>query len=163
MKYLLVIRHAKSSWTNDLLSDFDRPLSDRGNSDAPMMAKRILEKDVVLDAIISSTANRAFSTATHFAKVFGIKKTDIISFDKLYHAPPHIFYEVIKNLDDSFNCVAIVSHNPGITEFVNELTETKIDDMPTCGIFAVEVAIKSWKDFAQGEKDFWFFDKPKAS
>lgn len=161
MKYLLVIRHAKSSWNNDLLADFDRPLNERGNHDAPIMAKRLLEKDVVLGAVISSTAIRAFSTAVYFAKTYGINKVDIIRLDKLYQAPPRVFYEVIEAVDDSFDCIAIVSHNPGITEFVNELTETKIDDMPTCGIFAVEVPIKSWKDFAKGEKDFWFFDSPK--
>jgi phosphohistidine phosphatase len=161
MKQLLIIRHAKSSWSNSLMGDFDRPLNDRGNRDAPDMAKRIIDRGIVLDAIVSSTANRAFSTAEYFAKAAGFKKKDIIPVDKLYHAPAHIYYEVIKQFNDSFKTVAMFAHNPGITDFVNELTKTKIDDMPTCGIYAVKINIQSWADFESGDKQFWFFDSPK--
>lgn len=161
MKRLLIIRHAKSSWNNNLMGDFDRPLNERGERDAPEMAHRILERGIKLDAIVSSTARRAFSTAEHFAKSQEIKKTAILSFDKLYHAPAHVFYEVIQELDDKLNTVAIFSHNPGITDFVNGLTDTRIDDMPTCGIYAIHIPIKHWTDFEEVDKLFWFFDCPK--
>jgi phosphohistidine phosphatase len=161
MKQLLIIRHAKSSWNNSMMADFERPLNDRGNRDAPNMAKRMMEKGIVLDAIVSSTANRALSTATYFAQAAGFKKSEIIQVDKLYHAPHPIYFDVINNLKDSFNTVAIFAHNPGITDFVNLLTETKIDDMPTCGIYAVKIDIASWKEFKTSNKQFWFFDAPK--
>ena len=70
--------------------------------------------------------------------------------------------ETIETIDDSLNSVAIFSHNPGITEFVNTLTKTQIDDMPTCGIFAVEIDITSWKSFKKASKKFLFFDYPKS-
>ena len=79
MKQLLVIRHAKSSWNDAVIDDFDRPLNERGNSDAPRMAKLLSEKGIHVDAIISSTANRAFSTAIYFAKELGLKKINIKS------------------------------------------------------------------------------------
>jgi len=161
MKQLLLIRHAKSSWSNALMDDFDRPLNDRGNSDAPRMAKILSAKGIQIDAIISSTANRAFTTAVYFAKELGIKKINIISLDKLYHAPAHVFYDIIEDLADDLKSVAIFAHNPGITNFVNSLSETTIDNMPTCGIFAVKIAIKNWKEFADAEKSFWFFESPK--
>ena len=161
MKQLLLIRHAKSNWSNALMDDFDRPLNDRGNSDAPRMAKILFDKGIKVDAIISSTANRAFTTASYFAKELGIKKMNIIGLDKLYHAPAHVYYDVIEDLDDDINSVAIFAHNPGITDFVNSLSETTIDNMPTCGIFAVRIAIKNWKEFRDAEKDFWFFESPK--
>ncbi|MEI8073808.1 MAG: histidine phosphatase family protein [Bacteroidota bacterium] len=161
MKELLIIRHAKSSWSDSVIDDFDRPLNERGNSDAPRMAKLLFEKGIHIDALISSTANRAFSTATYFAKEFGFKKINIRSFDKLYHAPAHVFYDVIEDLDNHLNCIAIFAHNPGITDFVNSLSETKIDNMPTCGIFAVKVSIKNWDEFRDAEKNFWFFESPK--
>jgi phosphohistidine phosphatase len=161
MKQLLIVRHAKSSWSDSLMGDFDRPLNDRGNRDAPEMAKRILERGIVIDAIVSSTANRAFSTAQYFAKAAGIKKTNIIPVDKLYHAPAHIYYQVIKDFNDELDTIALFAHNPGITDFVNELTETRIDDMPTCGIYAVKINIKHWCDFKTATKSFWFFDSPK--
>lgn len=161
MKQLLLIRHAKSNWSNALMDDFDRPLNDRGNSDAPRMAKILFDKGIKVDAIISSTANRAFTTASYFAKQLGIKKMNIIGYDKLYHAPAHVYYDIIEDLDDDIKSVAIFAHNPGITDFVNSLSETTIDNMPTCGIFALRIGIKNWKEFRDAEKDFWFFESPK--
>lgn len=162
MKKLLIIRHAKSSWGSSVTSDIDRPLNDRGHSEAPMMAKRLSEKKVKLDALISSPANRTLTTAGYFAKEYDIKKSDIIIADKLYQAYPEKFYEVIEDIDKDLDSVALFAHNPGITDFVNELTDTRIDDMPTCSVFAIKIPIKKWKDFKESEKEFWFFDSPKS-
>ncbi len=161
MKKLLLVRHAKSSWDDISQKDFDRPLNDRGHRDAPKMAKRLLKDDVTLDALISSTAVRALTTAEYFAEAFDIKKKNIIHEPSLYLAEPKVFFEIISKIDDDHKTVAIFSHNPGITEFVNQLCNTRVDDMPTCAIFAVKADIKSWKEFAEAEKKFWFFDYPK--
>ncbi len=161
MKELLIIRHAKSSWANPGQDDYDRPLNNRGEHDAPMMAQRLLDRKIKIDAFVSSTANRAFTTASYFAEAYKRKQKEIVGMKKLYHAYPDIFYEVIRELDDKYNSVAIFAHNPGITYFANELTLTKIDDMPTCGIFALKITIEQWKDFEKGKKAFWFFDYPK--
>jgi phosphohistidine phosphatase len=162
MKQLIIIRHAKSSWELGVLSDFDRSLNERGQKDAPAMAKRLLDKNILIDLFVSSTAKRAFITATYFATAYQKTENDIVKISALYHAMPNVFYDLIKNIEDKFDSVAIFSHNPGITEFVNELTNTKIDDMPTCGIFAIKLNINSWKDFAKSKKEFWFFDCPKS-
>ncbi len=162
MKKLCIIRHAKSSWDIGVLNDFDRTLNERGHKNAPEMAKRLLDKNVAIDAFISSPANRAFTTASYFAKAYNKTEKDIIQIPKLYHADVDAFFETIENIDDSFNNVAVFSHNPGITEFINLLTKTKIDDMPTCGVFAVEVDAASWKGFKKASKKFLFFDYPKA-
>lgn len=161
MKELFIIRHAKSSWNNAAMDDFDRPLNERGNNDAPRMAKMLYKKGVRIDLIISSTANRALSTAGYFAKEMGIKKPDIHSYDKLYHAPAHVYYDVIEEINNDYHAIAIFAHNPGITDFVNSLSETTIDNMPTCGIFAVKINIQHWNDFREAEKNFWFFESPR--
>jgi phosphohistidine phosphatase len=161
MKNLLIIRHAKSSWDNITQQDFDRPLNDRGTRDAPVMAKRLLKRDIEIDAFVSSPANRALSTATYFAETYEKKQKHIIQVETLYHAEVTTFYKVVSELEDDLKTVAIFSHNPGITEFVNSLTTSRIDNMPTCGIFAVKADIKKWKDFASATKEFWFFDYPK--
>ena len=162
-KSLLIIRHAKSSWENISQKDFDRPLNDRGKKDAPAMAKRLhKEKGIALDAIISSPAKRAFTTAKFFADEFNVKKKHIIEWPALYEASVDKFYKAVINLDDSYITVALFSHNPGITAFANELTNTHIDDMPTCAVFAIHIKAKSWKDFRNAEKEFWFFDYPKS-
>ena len=141
--------------------DFDRPLNERGKRDAPEMAKRLVKREVEIDGFVSSPAKRAYSTAVAFADVFDVKEKHILKFPYLYEATSTDFYRVISELDNDLKTVAIFSHNPGITQFVNELTATKIDDMPTCAVFAMKCDIKKWKDFLEAEKHFWFFDFPK--
>src|SRR5688572_528100 len=115
MKSLLLIRHAKSSWADFSIEDFDRPLNDRGKKDAPEMAKRLLDKDITIDAFISSPAKRARKTAELFVKEFKEKKGDIIFFDELYMASPSAFFDVISKIDDDYKTVAVFSHNEGIS------------------------------------------------
>ncbi len=161
MKQILIIRHAKSSWSLAGQEDFDRPLNERGHADAPMMARRIVDRGITINAFLASTANRAFTTAGYFAEAYGLSKKDIKGLKQLYHAYPPVFYEVIGRLAESIDTVAVFAHNPGITMFVNQLTHTRIDNMPTCGVFAIHADIVSWKDFTNGKKQFWFFDHPK--
>ncbi len=163
MKQLLLIRHAKSDWDDPSLPDIDRPLNDRGKNDAPVMAHRLLDKKIKIDAFIASTAKRARKTATIFAKEYKLDKDDVILEDKLYAAGEEAFFDVISNTNDKYKSVAIFSHNPGITDFANLLTDTRIDNIPTCGIFAVQVDCKHWVDFRDAKKEFWFFDYPKSS
>jgi len=162
LKTLLLIRHAKSSWDDAALSDFDRPLNERGKKDAPMMAKRLSEKKIKIDAFISSPAKRAARTAKYFAEEFKSEKDDILFKTELYLASANVFYDIIRKADDKLDCIAIFSHNPGITEFANELTEVHIDNIPTCGIFAVKADIKLWPDFKDAKRKFLFFDYPKS-
>ena len=161
-KTLLIVRHAKSSWDVGTLNDFERPLNERGKKDAPMMAKRLLEKKVTIEAFVSSPAKRAKKTAELFAAAYGKTDEDVVYVSKLYHAAAEVFFEVVEELDESFSKVALFSHNPGISEFVNLLLDdVRIDDMPTCGVFAVQVQAEKWKDFKKSRKDFLFFDYPK--
>ena len=162
MKTLLIIRHAKSSWDTSILNDFDRSLNDRGKKDAPVMAQRLLDKKINIDAFVSSPAKRAKKTAELFCSTFNKNKDHIIFVPSLYHAAPQIFFDVIQQLNNDFESVAIFSHNPGITEFVNQLVENvHIDNMPTCSIFAVKINSTNWKDFIQAKKELLLFDYPK--
>jgi phosphohistidine phosphatase len=162
MKSILLVRHAKSSWDFNV-EDFDRPLNHRGETDAPAMAKRLLKRDIKIDAFVSSPAKRAFTTAAFFAEAYDRKKKSIIVVPNLYDAAVEDFYNTITNLDNEFKTIALFSHNPGITAFAKRLGCGAIDDMPTCAIFAVKADIKKWEDFVSGRKEFWFFDYPKAS
>ncbi len=161
MKQLLIIRHAKSSWDFTALSDFDRQLNERGHNDAPMMAKRLLDKHVAIDAFVSSTAVRALTTATYFAKTYQLTAETIVLLDELYNASSNTILKVVSSLHQKIDTAALFAHNPGVTDFANTLAQTKIDDMPTCGIFAVKVHCDKWTDFKDAKKAFWFFDCPK--
>jgi phosphohistidine phosphatase len=145
------------------VGDFDRPLNHRGKNDAPEMAKRLLKKDVEIDAFVSSPANRAISTAAYFAEAYGKKRKNIIEVPSLYEPAIEAFYNAIEKLDNDLKTVAIFSHNPTITSFANTLTSVNIDDMPTCAVFAVKADIKKWKDFTEADKEYWFFDYPKSA
>jgi phosphohistidine phosphatase len=161
MKTLILVRHAKSSWDDAGMDDFDRPLNERGKKDAPEMAKRLLDKKVKIDLFISSPAKRALKTAKLFAEEFKEDKESIQLVESLYHASVTAFLETVSSLKDAGNSAIIFSHNPGITEFANTLTNVRIDDMPTCSIFAVQADADKWADFIKSEKSFLFFDYPK--
>lgn len=162
MKTLLLIRHAKSDWNDASLSDFDRPLNERGKRDAPLMAQRLLDKKIGIDLFVSSPAKRAKKTATIFAEAWGLDKKKVDFYDELYLAPETVFTSVISQLNNGADAVAVFAHNPGITDFANSLTNTRIDDMPTCCIFAVQADCKDWNEFATAKKKFLFVDYPKA-
>jgi phosphohistidine phosphatase len=160
-KTLIVVRHAKSSWEKDVASDFDRPLNDRGKRDAPEIAEKIFAKGYPIDAFVSSPALRALSTAELFSAAWKFPLKKIIQIPELYHASPDTLFRTVESLDDRYETVAVFSHNPGITEFVNLLLEgMKMDNMPTCGAFAVRASIGHWSDFRQAEKSFLFFYQP---
>jgi phosphohistidine phosphatase len=162
MKQIILVRHAKSDWANPGLDDIDRPLNERGKKDAPAMAQRLLDKNIMINAFIASPAKRAAKTAKYFAESFKRKKDDIIFIEKLYLAEPAAFFSVIANADDKFESIAIFSHNFGITDFANMLTDVRVDNIPTCGVFALKVACSKWSEFKDAQKEFWFFDYPKS-
>jgi len=164
MKTLLIVRHAKSSW--DLLGqpDIERPLNERGKRDAPDMAKRLIEKDIRIKLFLSSPAKRARKTAKLFAEEYKVSKDEIRISDDLYEAGVKDFYNVISTIENEHTVVAIFSHNPGITDFVNTLVPgIRVDNMPTCSVFAVSFEQGSWEEFAEAKKKFLFFDYPKKS
>lgn len=143
------------------LDDLDRPLNERGKKDAPEMAKRIKERGVEFDLFLSSPAKRARKTAKFFAEEFGVTKSEIRSEDKLYPASVTAFLETVSQLEEKYQSVILFSHNPGITEFVNTLTNVHIDDMPTCSVFGVQSDANKWSEFLKSSKLFLFFDYPK--
>jgi Phosphohistidine phosphatase SixA len=161
MKILLLIRHAKSSWDNIADTDFERPLNERGKHDAPIMAKRLHDKKIEIDLFVSSPAKRAKKTAEIFMDEFGIKEKKLLTIPDLYEGSPNNFYTAIEDLKNKIDTVALFAHNPGITDFINSLECHPIYEMPTCGIFAVKIKTKKWKDFKDADKEFLFFDYPK--
>src|SRR6201996_2478121 len=162
MKTLLIIRHAKSSWDSAEISDIDRPLNDRGKRDAPAMAQRLIKTGVTIDRLISSPAKRPRQTAELFPSAFGKKEKDILFIPELYHAGVPVFKQVLSGLDDHDGSVAIFSHNPGITALANILSDIRLDNMPTCAVFAAKSPADHWRDFLTAGSQFWFLDYPKS-
>lgn len=164
MKTLYILRHAKSSWDAMNVDDFERPLNERGKRDAPRMAKRLKEKEIHPDLIITSPAKRALSTTKRFAKILGYPRENIREERQLYHPDEEAVLSVVQRLNDKFNHVILCTHNPGLTEFVNTLMngEVDIDNVPTCGVVALQFETDRWNDLDWGSGKLLFFDYPKS-
>lgn len=163
MKYIYLIRHAKSSWDDFALDDFDRPLNERGKRDAPVMAKRLQDNKVSADLWIASPAKRAFSTAKRMAETLGINTHQIQTDKRLYHASPETTLKVIHEVSNTANAIFLFAHNPGLTEAANQFMQdrTFIENIPTCGIAAFSFDVNDWTGIAFGKGKLLFFDFPK--
>ncbi len=161
MKTLILIRHAKSSWENPSLKDFDRPLNDRGFRDAKRMGKRLKEKDLAPDILLSSPANRALTTATIIAERIDFPVDQIVTDKKIYHASEDQLLSVVHGLKETSDLVFMFGHNPGFTDFANSLTKSRIDNVPTCGIVSCVFEVNTWKEVTWGNGKLQFFDYPK--
>lgn len=161
MKTLILVRHAKSDWSHEGLSDLERLLNERGKRDAPEMAKRTKERIPKIDLMVASNAKRAKKTAKAFAEEYNYDKDDIQIEPRLYEDVTSAYENVIVSLDDKADTVAFFAHSPTITDYANGLCNVHTDSIPTCGVFAVQADISSWKDFATAEKAFLFYDYPK--
>ena len=161
MKTLLLLRHAKSSWDDPSLSDFDRPLNDRGKRDAPRMAKRLKEKDILIDLMITSPAKRTYATCLKIAEALNFPKDKIKLAEKLYHASEDTMLDIIRKINDHHTTVMLFGHNPGLTDFVNSVTNNNILNVPTCGVAACDFPVTSWKEVGWGKGELTFYDYPK--
>lgn len=143
MKTLLLLRHAKSSWANDRLSDFDRPLNDRGRGDAPRMGRLLSRLDMVPDLIISSAAKRAATTAELVAVSAGYGE-EIRYTEALYLAEAEEYLTVARRVDDGVTTLMLVGHNPGLEELVTHLAGHD-ERMPTAALAAFRLSIDTWQ------------------
>lgn len=143
MKTLLVLRHAKSSWANSAITDHDRPLNERGKQDAPRMGKLLKEQDLVPEAIITSSAERALTTAELAALSSGFEK-EIIVTRNFYHAEAEDYIAYLQRLPDDLVRVMVVGHNPGMEELVYQLTGQYVA-MPTAALAQIELPLAQWQ------------------
>lgn len=161
MKYLYLIRHAKSSWSDPGLADHDRPLNKRGKSDIPVMGKRFVSYSPHPEMIISSSAKRARKTARGIGKELGFDKDDIILFEALYTFSSERLITVIRTVHQSINVLAVVGHNYGLTDCAESLSGNELGNIPTCGVTLIEFPINDWKHISSGSGRLLRFDYPK--
>lgn len=159
MKKLILLRHAKSSWKDMSISDFDRPLNGRGIKDAPIMAELMRKKNIPFDLILSSSAKRTSDTAYIFINILKYKNK-ILFLDDLYLASSTTILNRIKILDESYKNILVVSHNPGITDLVNYLGDAFVENIPTTGFIGFWIDEK-WKNLCKNCGKLIFFDYPK--
>ncbi len=161
MKTLILIRHAKSDWNIAGQNDFDRPLNSRGKNDAPAMGKRLMYHKLVPQLILSSPAIRAGTTAQLIAKSINYPVANI-QFDKgLYLCDAGYYDTAIFGVNNKIDTLAIVSHNNGLTDYVNSLNNFRTENVPTCGMVVFDIQTNRWEDFPSAAKQLRFFEFPK--
>lgn len=161
MKRILLVRHAKSSWKNTEIPDFDRPLNGRGKKDAPFMARLISQKENKPALLLSSPALRASLTAKVFADAFGYPKSEIVFDKEIYFGDEDSIFNTLSKLDDALDTVVLFGHNPNFTNLTNWFCGSDIENVPTCGVCAMAFDVKKWKGINKGLARLEYFDYPK--
>ena len=161
MKTLYLLRHAKSSWEQPSLRDFERPLAERGLNDIAKMGQRFLEQGRQVECIVSSPAVRAKTTALLFAREIGYPEDAISANPELYFAGAPMFLKAASLVDEHFQSVMLVGHNPAITEFVNDMCNSGIDNIPTSGLVELSLPVEHWSEVKYGIAELIDFDFPK--
>ncbi|MFY9556029.1 MAG: histidine phosphatase family protein [Blastocatellia bacterium] len=149
MKTLLLLRHAKSSWDDPSLSDFDRPLASRGKRDAPRMGKALRKSGLIPDVIISSPAARARATSAAAVKAARIESEPQFE-EAVYGASSAELMNVVRRLPDSASSALLVGHNPGFEDLLERLTGEH-QRMPTAALAHVEIQVDHWEDVEDGK------------
>lgn len=158
---LFLCRHAKSSWSEPGLADKERPLNERGKNDAPLMGNILKNKQEFPDLIISSPAKRALKTAKLIAEKLDYKTKNIEVNKNLYMAGINEFIDVISNINKDHKNVMLFSHNYGITDFANYISNSDIQNIPTCGIVKISFVIKNWQEIQNTKGNLQYFIYPK--
>lgn len=161
MKELFIIRHAKSSWEDEGISDFNRPLNERGLIDAPLMGAVINANGFIPDLIISSSAKRAISTAKEIAKKVGYPIGDIVEQRTIYESEVKTILKIINQIDNNYNRVFVFGHNPTFTHLIEELGGEYIGNLPTCGVAALRFEFQAWEMVTANSGTQFYFDFPK--
>ncbi len=145
MQRLALIRHAKSDWSNPDLTDFDRPLNNRGKKAAPLMGHYLAENRFVPDCLISSPAKRARKTARLIADEIDIDKSAISYQQQIYHAKVTDLITLVK---DFSGCAApaLIGHNPAISELGQWLCPAAPGWLKTCAVLILDLAIEDWSE-----------------
>lgn len=160
-RLLLICRHAKSSWHDATLGDFDRPLNKRGQRDAPEMGRRLLRRGIRPDLIMASPAARAKATAVHYATQLGYPLARLQYNPIQYTATVPQLLGLVHTAATAVHTLLLVGHNPESTALANMLGGLAIDNIPTSGIVALEFALASWRELTAGAGTLLFFDYPK--
>jgi phosphohistidine phosphatase len=161
MKTVYLVRHAKSDWSTPGLSDFNRPLNKRGKQNAPLMGKKLREKGILPDIVISSPAVRAITTARAIAQEIGYSPDAILTEKAIYEASSSTLATIIQQQDNARHSLMLVGHNPGFTELASRLSAFPADNIPTCGIVGIQWENDSWSEVVQRKGKLLFFYYPK--
>lgn len=159
MKRVYLVRHAKSSWKDSLLNDFERPLNKRGKKNAPFMGTLLHERKVEPDLILSSPAYRAKATAEIISKALHYTK-EILYREEIYEGSVSSLEKILLGLNDENNVVFLFGHNPSLNMFAQQYLNFE-ENIPTCGLLEIEFNCNSWSKINRTNAKLIAFEYPK--
>ncbi|MBK1736132.1 hypothetical protein CKO15_12795 [Halorhodospira abdelmalekii] len=160
-KELLLIRHAKSSWEDPALADWERPLAPRGERAAPEMGRRLLQQGRVPEQLVSSEAVRARQTAKLLAEAMGLDRQQIAVDPRLYEAGPNEWLAVIRDQPDCYHRIALIGHNPALEQVARQLLGLQTSKVPTAAVIYAHLSIDAWAEADAACAELIDFDYPK--
>ncbi|MFN4233562.1 MAG: SixA phosphatase family protein [Bacteroidia bacterium] len=162
MKTILFIRHGKSSWDIENLEDFYRPLSERGIKDAIKMGRYLKNIQLVPELCLCSPSHRTIATYSIIHHTANWKNVKLKTTKKIYESSGEKIKSVLKHIDDKFNLIALVGHEPSLSEFITENCNYRISKFPTASIALVVFKdLKKWKKIDKKKGDLEFVISPK--
>lgn len=159
MRTLYLVRHAKSSWADPGIHDHDRPLNERGAHDAPLMARRFVDRHEALDLLVSSTAVRALATARAFAEAMRMPAP--LLEPRIYEAHHRTIQGIVEGLPDDAGHIMLFGHNPGFSLLCEQLTGAGLGELPTCAVVRIDLPVESWREVSAGIGTVIWCDFPK--
>lgn len=162
MKTIYFLRHSKTEEKLPGQSDFERTLKDRGKSDARLMSKKLAHTiKNPIEKVITSPSKRTLETLDYFAQQLDIGNDVIIQEPKLYNAAKEHLLEAIWGMDNDFNTIMLIGHNPGISDIVDYLSKHAVDPMPTTGLACMEFNVELWNAIVGNSGRMLYQDHPK--
>jgi phosphohistidine phosphatase len=161
MKQLILIRHAKAVSDSLYVHDFERILHGRGEQDAPIMGSKLADKNLLIDAMISSPAYRAKSTAELIATAIDFPLKNIQFQPLIYEASTRRLFQIACELNDDWKTVILIGHNPAFYDLASSLLGKPLIDFPTCAVCGLTFNIEKWADLQLNSGELAFFETPK--
>ncbi|MGB5818314.1 MAG: histidine phosphatase family protein [Saonia sp.] len=158
MKTVILVRHGKSSWDYQV-HDKDRPLKERGVMDGHLVASEFKSRNVEIDAVFSSPANRALHTCMIFLRVLNFPFSAFQITDALYDFSGESIFQFLRNLDNGLNTVLIFGHNYAFTNVANSYGNISIDNVPTSGLVYLSFNVDDWSSLRKGITKLTLFPK----
>ena len=160
MKTLYIFRHAKSSWDNPNLADFDRPLNERGLKTAPFMGEIMLKHSFQPELVLSSPAVRAKETV-NLLKTWANFPSEVKFDERIYEASPQTLLNVVSELDETAKSAMLVGHNPGLEGLIKVLTG-EFQPMPTAALAVIDLETETWNEITSESGRLRTLIRPKA-
>lgn len=160
-RQLIVVRHGKSDPAENGISDFDRPLNHRGHKNAVEMAERMDKRSLLPGLIVSSPAKRALTTAQHFSTVWNMPNQNIQNEPSIYEADTAVLLRVVNKFNNDYDRIALFGHNPGLTDFINYLSDAHVYHLPTAAVAVIDFPFDDCLLISKHTGSLLLFDSPK--